>query len=266
MCALPACLTTDSPPHAWCLSHPHLLQHWPGWFLGVGKGLQQRSPEAGSERAASHRRRSTLSAQPLNEARRQSPPPGAPDIRCTTDVIAVPLAMQLMRMISCRRSGFLQRSGMLPRCVHLLRHITHLVGMTVLRLLQLLPELPVRCCCHMPLKEALQPLPGHAPQPPVSRRCVLTAMFDADTGGAEAISRAGAPAPCCQAAPASHAIVSSGRGRDPSNRLPGVLLATRAVTRCALRVRIPQLLHRQPEERAMQAPGDDVHYTSKQPW
>ena len=33
-------------------------------------------------------------------------------------------AMQLMRMISCSsRSGFLQRSGMLLRCVHLLRNV-----------------------------------------------------------------------------------------------------------------------------------------------
>ena len=36
------------------------------------------------------------------------------------------LALQLMRMISCcsGRSDFLQRSGMLLRCVHVLRHIT----------------------------------------------------------------------------------------------------------------------------------------------
>ena len=31
--------------------------------------------------------------------------------------------MQLMRMIACSRSGFLQRSGMLLRCVHVLHNI-----------------------------------------------------------------------------------------------------------------------------------------------
>ena len=35
-------------------------------------------------------------------------------------------ALQLLRMLSCcsGRPGFLQRSGMLLRCVHVLRHIT----------------------------------------------------------------------------------------------------------------------------------------------
>ena len=33
------------------------------------------------------------------------------------------LALQLTRMISCCRATYLQRSGMLLRCLHVLRHI-----------------------------------------------------------------------------------------------------------------------------------------------
>ena len=55
-----------------------------------------------------------------------------------------------MRMISCSsRSGFLPRSGMLLRCIHLLRHISAacpaaflMVCMTALRMLQLLSHPP----------------------------------------------------------------------------------------------------------------------------
>ena len=56
-------------------------------------------------------------------------------------------------MISCSsRSGFLARSGMLLRCVHLLRHILDAFPAAYphsLRVLQLLSHFSVWCCCHM---------------------------------------------------------------------------------------------------------------------
>lgn len=96
--------------------------------------------------------------------------------------------MLLMRMISCSmRARCLQRTGMLLRCVHLLRHIVAacpaflMVGMSALRVLQFPSRSPVQCCCHMHLWQALS---NHwracspASCKPVS---VLTALFWART-------------------------------------------------------------------------------------
>ena len=144
------------------------------------------------------------------------------------------LAMQLMRMVTdCCRTAFLRRSGMLLRCVHVLRHIVAACPATPLVCITRIVGVAARHTLPWSLVSLIV-LENHCDPRHVPASCEGACSGAGREGGgyqeaAQAATRAGAPVLQAGVELAAPAVAGHDGGRRPHHRVLGAPLASERV-------------------------------------